>query len=111
MSNVLQISDSAAEQIQALLKKSDSSTLGLRVGVKARGCSGMMYFMEYAMEEQAGDEVVEDKNVRIYVDGQSLLHLLGTQIDYVSNDMEEGFVFRNPNEVSRCGCGESFKTA
>lgn len=109
-SSVIQISDTAAQHIQNLMEQGGEDAKGLRIGVKARGCSGMMYYMEYASEEQQGDELVEDKGVRVYVDSASLLHLLGTEIDYVSNDLEEGFVFNNPNETGRCGCGESFKT-
>ncbi len=107
---IMTITDSAAEQIKTLLNQTDDSVIGLRVAIKARGCSGMAYDMQYATEAGAQDEVVEDKGVKIFVDPQSVMFLLGTQIDYVRNEFEEGFTFSNPNEKGRCGCGESFHT-
>ena len=105
---IMKITDNAATQIKSLLEQSDDNVIGLRIGVKARGCSGMAYDIQYASEAGAQDEIVEDKGIKLFVDPQSVMYLLGTEIDYVKNEFEEGFTFSNPNEKSRCGCGESF---
>lgn len=107
---IINVTDNAAEQIRTRLLEAGEGVIGLRVGIKARGCSGMAYFMEYAREADAEDEVVEKDGIKVLVDPGSMMFLLGTTIDYVSNDVEEGFVFNNPNEKGRCGCGESFHT-
>lgn len=108
--NVLNVTDNAASQIRERLLEAGEGVIGLRVGIKARGCSGMAYFMEYAKTQDSDDEIVEKDGVKVLVDPSSMMYLLGTTIDYVSNDVEEGFTFSNPNEKSRCGCGESFNT-
>lgn len=104
---ILNVTPKAAEQIKASLMTAPEAT-ALRVGIKARGCSGMAYFMEFAKTAEADDEVVEQNGIKIVVDPNSMVFLLGTTIDYEVNDMSEGFVFNNPNEKSKCGCGESF---
>lgn len=106
----INVTDSAAEAIKARLTEAGEGVAGLRVGIKARGCSGMAYFMEYAQGADSDDEIIEKGDIKVFVDSQSLMYLLGTTIDYVSTDTEEGFTFNNPNEKSRCGCGESFNT-
>lgn len=107
---IINVTDTAAEQIKTRLADAGNDVIGLRIGIKAKGCSGMAYFMEYAKTADSEDEVVEKNGVKVIVDPQSMMYLLGTTIDYVSNDIEEGFVFNNPNEKSRCGCGDSFST-
>jgi iron-sulfur cluster assembly accessory protein len=107
---ILNVTDTAAEQIKARLNEAGDGVIGLRVGIKAKGCSGMAYFMEYAKAKAADDEVVEKSGVTLFVDPASLMYLLGTTIDYVVTDTGEGFEFINPNERGRCGCGESFHT-
>ena len=82
-----------------------------RIGVQSGGCSGMSYFMEYAVEKNPLEEVVEDKGVKIFVDSKAMLYLIGTEMDYNDGEFESGFTFRNPNETGRCGCGKSFKTS
>lgn len=106
----INVTDSAADAIRTRLTEAGQGVAGLRIGIKARGCSGMAYFMEYANEADAEDEVIEKGDIKVFVDPQSMMYLLGTTIDYVSTDTEEGFTFNNPNEKSRCGCGESFNT-
>lgn len=110
---VLTVTDSAAAQIKSLIAQAPEGqpVIGLRIGVQAGGCSGMSYFMEYAAEKNAGEEVVEDKGVKIFVDQRALLYLIGTEMDYTDGQFESGFTFRNPNETGRCGCGKSFKTS
>jgi len=107
------LTDAAADRVKALVTKGqesggDDRILGLRVGVKSRGCSGLSYFVEYAKEQKRFEEVVEDKGVKIFIDPAATMFLLGSEMDYVESTMQSGFVFNNPNEKSRCGCGESF---
>ena len=80
---------------------------GLRVGVKNGGCAGMSYTMDFAQAARPGDEVVEDRGVRILVDPKAVLFLLGTQLDFKTDKLSAQFVFENPNQTSACGCGES----
>lgn len=101
------LSDSAAERMRTFLAKREKG-IGVRLGVKTTGCSGMAYTMEFADEMDADDTVFEDKGVKILVDPKSLIYLDGTELDYVREGLNEGFKFINPNEKSRCGCGESF---
>ncbi len=111
MAAILAVTPDAATQMKTMLTDTGAGATAIRVGVKARGCSGMMYFMEYATESEPGDEIVTTADgVTLYVDPQSIMHILGTTINYVSSDTEEGFTFDNPNVRSSCGCGESFGT-
>ena len=105
---MITLTDAAAERVKRLIAKSDKPVLGLRVGVKTRGCSGLSYFVEYAEEQKKFEDVVEDKGVRIFIDPTATMFLLGSEMDYVEEQFQTGFVFKNPNEKSRCGCGESF---
>ena len=105
MPQALTITDAAAERVKALMAKSDKPILGVRIGVKSRGCSGLSYFVEYAEDQKKFEEVVEDKGVRIFLDPTSTMFLIGTEMDYVEDKLQTGFVFRNPNEKGRCGCG------
>ncbi len=104
----LTVTDAAAQRIQALLARREKPALAVRVGVRARGCSGLSYTLEYADEKGKFDEVVEAKGVTILVDPKAVMFILGTEMDYVEEKLQSGFVFRNPNEKGRCGCGESF---
>ncbi|HAD86766.1 MAG TPA: Fe-S cluster assembly scaffold SufA, partial [Rhodospirillaceae bacterium] len=81
---------------------------GVRVGIRTKGCSGMSYTLEFADEKNEFDEVVEDKGVRIFIDPKATMFIIGTEMDFVEDKLESGFVFNNPNEKGRCGCGESF---
>ncbi|QJE73704.1 iron-sulfur cluster assembly accessory protein [Aerophototrophica crusticola] len=104
----LTITDAAAERVKRLMAKADKPIIGLRVGVRSRGCSGMSYFVEYAEEKKRFEEVVEDKGVTILIDPAATMFLLGSEMDYVEDKFQTGFTFKNPNEKGRCGCGESF---
>lgn len=107
--SVMTITDNAAAHIRALLAKPEAEgVMGLRLGVKARGCNGNSYVVDYAREQKAGDEVVTERGLRIFIDANAVLMLFGTEMDYKEDTFETGFVFRNPNEKGRCGCGESF---
>jgi iron-sulfur cluster assembly accessory protein len=107
---LLTLTDRAAERVKNLMAQSpaDESILGLRIGVRSRGCSGLSYFVEYAKERKKLEDVIEDKGVRLFLDPTSVMFLLGSEMDYVEDKLQSGFVFKNPNEKSRCGCGESF---
>ena len=104
---VVTLSDAAAERVKSIIGKSDNNVIGVRVGVANGGCAGMSYTMEYAEEQNLLDEVVEDKGVTILIDPAAVMFLLGTEMDYKVEQLSSGFVFKNPNETSACGCGES----
>ncbi|MFZ4126173.1 MAG: HesB/IscA family protein [Rickettsiales bacterium] len=102
------ITDRAAEQIKALMAQREKPPVAVKVGIRTRGCSGMSYTVEYADEIGKFDEVVEDKGVRVLIDPKAVMFLIGTEMDFVEEKFKSGFVFVNPNEKGRCGCGESF---
>ncbi len=102
------LTDAAARRVQALLAKRGKPSVGIRIGVRTKGCSGLSYTVEYADEKSKFDEVVEDKGVTVLIDPKATLFILGTEMDYVEDKLQSGFVFKNPNEKGRCGCGESF---
>ena len=107
--NVLKLSDIAAEKIKEILSSADKKTIGVRVGVKSGGCAGMSYVMEYAKDIKENEEVIEDKGVKVLIDPRAIIYLLGTEMDYKKDKFSSQFIFKNPNETERCGCGESFK--
>ncbi|MGQ0675349.1 MAG: HesB/IscA family protein [Rhodospirillales bacterium] len=102
------LTDAAAERVKALLAKRGKPSAGIRIGVRTKGCSGLSYTLEYADERGRFDEVVEAKGVTVIIDPKATLFILGTEMDYVEDKLQSGFVFKNPNEKGRCGCGESF---
>ena len=106
---VIKLSDNAANRIKEIMSKADDKTIGVRVGVKSGGCAGMSYIMEYAKEAKKNEEVIEDKGVKVFIDSNAIMYLLGTEMDYKTDKFSSQFVFKNPNETERCGCGESFK--
>ena len=103
----LVLTPSAAEQVRTALQQR-SKGVGLRVGVKTSGCSGLAYVLEFVDAPSSNDELVHSQGVDVYVDPKSSPYLNSTVIDFTDNGIESGFVFRNPNEKARCGCGESF---
>ena len=106
----LTLSSAAADKVRGLLEQEQDSALGLRVFVAGGGCSGLQYGMTLD-ETQEGDTVLELAGVRVLVDEMSAQYLAGSEIDYVDSLMGAGFTVNNPNAVSTCGCGHSFKTA
>ena len=105
--NVITLTDAAATRVKEIIANSDKELFGLRVGVKNGGCAGMSYTMDMAEAPAPGDEIVEDKGVRVLVDPKAVLFLLGSVMDFETTKLRSGFIFQNPNEVSSCGCGES----
>lgn len=104
---VVTLTEKAADRVKSIMARSETPVAGLRVGVKNGGCAGMSYTMEYADEIRPLDEVVEDKGVKVLIDPKAVLFLLGTEMDFETTKMSSGFVFKNPNQTSACGCGES----
>ncbi len=108
--SILSITPSASEKVRELLAQENDPSLGLRIFVAGGGCSGLQYGMTLD-EEQEGDTVISQGNFKVLVDEMSLSYINGSQVDYVDSLMGAGFTVNNPNAVSSCGCGHSFKTA
>ena len=109
MKQVITLSDNAANRIKEIISNNETKSVGVRVGVKSGGCAGMSYVMEYAKEINPTDEIIEDKGVKVFIDPSAIMYLLGTEMDYKKEQFSSTFIFKNPNETERCGCGESFK--
>ena len=109
MKNVITLSEKAADRIKEIMSKDNNKSIGVRVGVKSGGCAGMSYIMEYTQEINPHDEIIEEKGVKVFIDSSAIMYLLGTEMDYKKEEFSSNFVFKNPNETERCGCGESFK--
>ena len=106
---IIKLSDNAAKRIKQIMSKAENSAIGVRVGVKSGGCAGMSYVMEYANEIKPNEEIIEEKGVKVFIDPKAIMYLLGTEMDYKKEKFSSQFIFKNPNEIERCGCGESFK--
>ena len=106
---IITLSDNAAQRIKEIMANTKEPSIGVRIGVKSGGCAGMSYIMEYAKSSNSNDEVIEDKGVKVLIDPNAVMYLLGTEMDYKKEELSSTFVFKNPNETERCGCGESFK--
>jgi iron-sulfur cluster assembly protein len=104
----LTVTTAAAARVRELVARATKPVLGVRVGVKKAGCSGMRYQVEYVEEAGAFEDVVEADGARVYIDPMAVMFLLGSEMDYEDTKMQSGFVFRNPNATGQCGCGESF---
>jgi iron-sulfur cluster assembly protein len=109
MNPIIKLSDNAALRIKEIMSSDENQSLGVRVSVKTGGCAGMSYVMDYTKEVNPSDELIEDKGVKVFVDSAAVMYLLGTEMDYKKEELSSSFVFNNPNETERCGCGESFK--
>jgi len=106
---ILTLTDGAVERAKRLMEKAGEDAIGIRVGVKSGGCSGLTYFVEYATETKKFEDVIETNGVKVLVDPKAVMYLLGSEMDYEETKFSSGFTFRNPNETDRCGCGESFR--
>ena len=106
---IIKLSDNASERIKQIMSEAENSAIGVRVGVKSGGCAGMSYVMEYAKDIKPNEEVIEEKGVKVFIDPKAIMYLLGTEMDYKKEKFSSQFIFKNPNETERCGCGESFK--
>ena len=103
----ISLTSSAAEHVKSYLEKRGKG-IGVRLGVKTTGCSGMAYTIEFADQAEKEDHIFEDKGVKVVISPKSMVYLNGTELDFKREGLSEGFQFRNPNEKDRCGCGESF---
>ena len=103
----IRLTDAAARHVRRYLEGRGKG-IGLRLGVRTTGCSGLAYTLEFADEVAANDEVFEDHDIKVIVDRKSLVYLAGTELDFTKSGLNEGFLFRNPNVKDECGCGESF---
>ena len=101
------LSAAAAGRVQTFLQKRGHG-IGVRLGVKTTGCSGLAYVLEFVDTLNPDDEVFEDRDIKVIIDRKSLVYLTGTELDYAKNGLNEGFTFNNPNVKDECGCGESF---
>ena len=106
---VIQLTDAAAERMRVILKTHGKESVGIRIGIEPTGCSGNSYTLSFADEKGSHDEVIEHDGITVYVDPKAILFLMGTEMDYVEESLGSRFVFNNPNEKGRCGCGESFR--
>jgi len=105
---LMTVTPAAAERARALIESRGKPTAGIRIGVRSKGCSGMSYTLEFADKQEPMDEVVESQGIKLLIDPKASLFLIGTEMDYEEEKLKQGFVFKNPNEKGRCGCGESF---
>jgi iron-sulfur cluster assembly protein len=104
----INMTPAAIDQVKALLASRGKPSAGIRIGVRTKGCSGLSYTLEFADEVGEFDEELEVDGVKVLIDPKATMFIIGTEMDYVTDKLESGFVFTNPNEKGRCGCGESF---
>ncbi len=104
---VMKLTDRAAARIKSIMADKGAATAGLRVGVKKGGCAGMEYTMEWAAEQKPFDEVIEHDGAKVLIDPKAVMYLLGSEMDYKTDQLSAQFVFTNPNQAGACGCGES----
>ena len=105
---IMTLTDAAISRVKQIMSEKDKPAMGLKIGVRGGGCSGFTYTLEYAYEVEKLDEVIEKDGVTVLIDSKAVMFLIGTEMDFTTDKMKSGFVFKNPNEKSRCGCGESF---
>lgn len=109
MTNILTVTDQASIQLQKIISKAPSGTIGVVVGVDKSGCNGYSYKLDFANKTDVKNlEFVEQNNVKIFIDPKATMFLIGSEMDYSSDKLSSRFIFKNPNEKSTCGCGESF---
>jgi len=106
--SVLSVTNAAILQLRRLINSHEPDAVGIRLGVNEGGCNGLSYAMDFAKEKSAADEVLDLGGVKLLIDPMAVIYLVGTEMDFVEEKMGSSFVFRNPNESGRCGCGESF---
>lgn len=102
------LTEQAVDRVRALLDGRGKPSLGIRIGVNTKGCSGLSYTLEFADELNAFDDSLTIDGVTVFIDPKATLFIIGTEMDFVEDKMQSGFTFNNPNEKGRCGCGKSF---
>jgi len=109
---ILSLTDAAAAQAKKLMQKGEqNAAIGLRVGIKTAGCSGLQYQVEFAREQKPFEDKIEEKGVTIFIDPAAVMFLIGSEMDWQEDKFSSSFIFNNPNETAKCGCGESFSVA
>ena len=110
MNKVISLTDNAVKQIKKIIAQADKTVEGVIVGVDKSGCSGYAYKLDFAKNTNPSEyEVIEKDGVKVFIDPKAIIYLLGTEMDYKKEKFSSQFIFKNPNETERCGCGESFK--
>jgi len=107
MTNMLTITDRAADRITKIISEAKEDIIGVKIGVDKTGCSGYAYKLDYA-KKQNGCDVVEAKGIKVFIEPTAVMFLIGSKMDYTTDKLSSRFTFNNPNEKSTCGCGESF---
>ena len=109
MNNILTVTDKASNQLEKIIQSAPSDTVGILLGVDKTGCSGYSYKLDFAKKNEVENlDYVEQNNIKLFIDPKATMFLIGSEMDYLSNKLASRFVFKNPNEKSTCGCGESF---
>ena len=109
MSNILTLTEEATFQLKKIIETAPADTIGVLVGIDKTGCNGYSYKLDFAKKDQVKDlEFIQKNNVKVYIDPKATMFLLGSEMDYSTDKLSSRFIFKNPNEKSTCGCGESF---
>ena len=108
LKEIITLTESAKNRIKEIMTKAKRGCAGIRIGIENSGCSGHSYKIDYVKDKIDGDEIISIDNIKIFIDASATMNILGSKIDYIDNGIESGFIFKNPNEKGRCGCGESF---
>ncbi|MBX7147300.1 MAG: iron-sulfur cluster assembly accessory protein [Alphaproteobacteria bacterium] len=108
LKNAITLTNKAAERVRFLLDQKQGDATALRISLSTKGCSGLSYSVNYATSPEPLDEIIQDKGVTLYIDSKASLFIFGSEMDYKEDKFDSGFVFNNPNEKGRCGCGQSF---
>ena len=109
MNNVLTVTEQASHQLKKIIQSSPPDTVGVLLGVDKTGCNGNSYKLDFAKKHEVENlEYVEKNNIKVFIDPKATMFLIGSEMDYTSDNLASRFVFKNPNEKSTCGCGESF---
>ena len=109
MNNILTVTDKASSQLEKIIQSAPIGTVGILLGVDKTGCNGHSYKLDFAKKNQVENlEYVEQKNIKVFIDPKATMYLIGSEMDYSTDKLSSRFVFKNPNEKSTCGCGESF---
>ena len=108
---IIKITEKASARVQEIIKNASSEVIGLRIGIKTAGCSGLKYNIEFAKEQKAFEDAIDVNGIRILIDPTAVMFLVGSEMDWKEDKFSSSFVFNNPNETARCGCGESFSVS
>ena len=109
MTNILTVTNKASNQLEKIIKSAPPDTVGVLIGVDKTGCNGYSYKLDLAKQNEVENlDYVEQNNIKVFIDPKATMFLIGSEMDYSSDNLASRFVFKNPNEKSTCGCGESF---